>query len=98
MRVTVLVTVLSTVVADCLLADEFAAVAVTLLAVVLPLDTADPLTLLAEADCADVDLLTLLALATPPLVETLLVNTLSDPVCLRSPFHRFSLWTGTEGW
>ena len=97
MRVTVLLTVLSTVDTDCLFADEFAAVVVTLLAVVLPLETADGLTLLAEEDCADAALPTLLALATPPLVEVLLVNTRSEPVCLRSPCHLSSWCTGMAG-
>lgn len=89
-RVTVLLTVLPTVAADCLLAVEFDDAAVTLVAVVLPLDTDDDeLTLLAVADWDDV-LLTLLELAMPPLVETLLVNTLSEPVSLRFPCQRSS--------
>ena len=49
-RVTVLFTGFSTAAAECLSAAEFAAVVVTLLAVVLPLETADTLTLPAEAD------------------------------------------------
>lgn len=51
MRLTVFLTVLSTDAADCLFAAELTDDAVTLVAVVLPLDTADDeLTLLAEAD------------------------------------------------
>lgn len=97
-RVTVLLTELSTVAAACLLIVEFEDGAVTRVAVVLPLDAAaDELTLLAEPDCDDAVLLTLLALATPPLVDTLLVNTLSEPVCLRSPCQRSSWWIGTVG-
>ena len=52
---------------------------------------ADVLLVTDEADllpgCAELTLLTLVLLPTPPLVETLLANTLSDPVSLLFPSH-----------
>ena len=95
-RVTVLFTVLSAAAADCLFTVALGLV--TRVAVVLPLEAeADELTLLAVPDCDAAVLLTLLVLATPPLVDTLLVKTLSEPVCLRSPCQRSSWWIGTVG-
>lgn len=96
-RVTVLFTVLSdAAAAECLFTVALGVV--TLAAVTLPLETADdePARVAAD-DWVDVVLPTLLAEATPPLVENLLVNTLSEPVCLRSPCQRSSWWIGTVG-
>lgn len=97
-RVTVLLTVLSTIEAGCLFAAEFEDGAVTRVTVVLPLDALDDaLALLVVDDCADAVLLTLLVFAMPPRVDTLLVNTRSEPVCLRSPCQRSSCRIGTVG-
>lgn len=95
-RVTVLFTVLSAAGADCLFTVALGVV--TLAAVTLPLETDDdePARVAAD-DWVDVVRPTLLAVATPPLVDTLLVNTLSEPVCLRSPCQRSSWWIGTVG-
>ena len=65
------------------------------LTVVLPLDAAAVETLLTR--CSELLLLTLLLLPAPPLVETLLVNTLSDPVDILLPCQRSLSWTGTAG-
>lgn len=65
------------------------AVATRVGVVLLPDADADVLTLL--VGCAVLVLLTLLLLPMPPLVDTLLVNTLSDPVYLRLPCH-LSSW------
>ena len=98
MRVTVFSDALPTVVAGFLLAAVFADEAETRVAVVLLPEDDGELTLLADADCADVVLLTLLVLVEPPRVDTLLVNTRSEPDCLRLPYHLSSLWTGTPWW
>ena len=68
-----------------LLFDEALAGAVATRVGVVLLPDADVLTLL--VGCAVLVLLTLLLLPMPPLVDTLLVNTLSDPVYLRLPCH-----------
>lgn len=78
-------------------AAVFADGADTRVAVVLLPEVAGELTRVADADLADVTLLTLLVPAAPPRVDTLLVNTLSDPDCLRLPCQRSSLCTGVPG-